>query len=247
MRRLTLFLVLTVTALSSTAVAQEIPDAPTHSRIAPERVGNVIDSSARLRLFPALGTIGVGGLLDLSAAYRFSAPVVVGIELTPLALGVARSGNIASYAANVNVGLDTRYFEMRLGFGSACVSTLVPGHARALTSAFASYQMARIGAADGLNVQFRTRISIVDDRFEVTGGGGSFQIPITDDLALIADFDFANRAYATGGGGVRYRLHGEEGERHALFLSGTLGASYLDSGTRSYGGPAIGGAIQWRE
>lgn len=248
MRYSILVLTLVLGAFASTATAQEIPEPNTNSIVAPVRTGNAIDSFARLRLFPALGTVGMGGLLDLSAAYRFQAPVVVGIELSPLGVGVARAGNISNYAANINVGVDTRFFEMRLGFGSASVNSFDSNLlTQTQTSGFASYQMARIGASDGLNMQFRTRVSVVNDRFEVTAGGGSIQIPITADIALIADIEVAESTYATGGGGVRYRLYGEEGQRRALFLSGTLGAASIESGSTSYGGPAIGGAIQWRE
>ncbi len=237
---------------SSTALAQEHEESGVPNRIAPPRVGNVLEASARLRAFPTLDAIGAAGLVDASLAYRFSGPFVVGAEVTPIGIGVANTGNALTYDWNVNAGVDTRYFELRLGFGSATVNDYVVqtpglGGNYVRETGFSSYQRARVGSVDGLNVTFFTRVTTENERFTLSGGGGTIQIPINDDWAFIADASGSNSGYAAGGAGVRYRVFGQAGQARALYVSGTIGGASIHSGEVEYGGPALSGGVEWRQ
>lgn len=206
----------------------------------PRRPRGVWELAINTRPFLALGTLGGGAIFDGSFGYRFEAPAAVDLFFTPFAFGLARAGDIFTFAGNVVASYDQTAFQVGLGAGVSRINTLPAGGGTdfvagpdadepSFRAGFSAAQYVRLGSVDGLHVSVLNNFILFEDEFSFGG--------ITIDAAVPLRI-FSDPAWirARGGGGVPGYIFGELGIRllavgnggpGSLFLTPTVGAGTL--------------------
>jgi hypothetical protein len=208
--------------------------------ITPRRPRGVWELAINTRPFLALGTLGGGAIFDGAFGYRFDAPAAIDLFFTPFAFGLARAGDILTFAGNVVASYDQTAFQVGLGAGVSRINTLPAGGGTdfvagpdaeepSFRAGFSAAQYVRLGSVDGLHVSVLNNFILFEDEFSFGG--------ITIDAAVPIRV-FADPAWirARGGGGVPGYIFGELGIRvlavgnggpGSLFLTPTVGAGVL--------------------
>jgi len=246
--------------VTAAAPASAEPAAPTPSLIAPPRIGDVWEVAVGTYLFLPLGDIGFGALGHGKVTRRFEAPVALHLDLAPIGVAGGKGGAIGTVVATAALSLDTSVFELGLGIGAATV------HDRGSRASVAVSQLARVGAVDGLALFVRSTIVVERSEFqtdpEFTLGG----LEITGQIPLHPEWQLLLR----GGGGSAGFAYGDIGARHrlgpgprAMGITGAVGGASVfgstkcqapngansfvtDCQSRTYGGPALHIAADWR-
>jgi hypothetical protein len=175
--------------------------------------------------------------MDANYTYRFDAPVALDIKVSPFAFGIARDGDILTFAGNAFLSYDTRLFQVGLGAGVSQVNegrqffvSASEGEPETTTLGFSAAQFIRLGVPDGLNVEVANNFVLIDEEFEF----GGIDIKATIPTSTILDKTWL---VFRGGGGVPGYIYGEVGMRvlavgnggpGSIFLMPTVGAVSLD-------------------
>ncbi|MGA7120532.1 MAG: hypothetical protein WBY94_10565 [Polyangiaceae bacterium] len=259
-------------------VAEAAPEAPPkepESVVAPPRHGGLWELSLTSSAFVAFGSLGVGVLGSASVAYRFEAPFVLRAEVSPFGVGgpssttsccangqiTSTSGSAVSvFAAHVLAGLDTQFVEVGLGVGGASVNENTNSAGAPATGSLTIVQSARIGAHDGLALNFQSSAIAINNQFNLGYFTMSLQIPVSAKAMLIARGGGGNVGFGYGDLGVRVLVRGNGG-KGTLALTGYAGVDLIQENlcstnpdppfsnscnTATLVGPALGGAVEWR-
>ncbi|MBK6849239.1 MAG: hypothetical protein IPG96_17475 [Proteobacteria bacterium] len=146
----------------------------TQSIVAPPRVGGTYELKATLRPFFTLGAVGFGMLTDLAIGYRFERPIYVGALLAPVGFAAGDGRTIVAALAQVVAALDLPLFSVGFGVGLATPNTSLGGDA-----AFATLQLVRLGALDGLHVEVHNTLMVYAEEFRYGATRGTIQIPVS--------------------------------------------------------------------
>jgi hypothetical protein len=220
------------------------------SLMAPPRRGGLWELSAEGGAFVNLGPTSGGLMLWATAAYRFDLPVVVRLELAPIAFGAgsgittitsqpslvttlgtsvgtassssSNSGSIAVGAVQALVGIDTQFIEVAVGGGASTIgSTSGPSTGGGTIAA-----EARFGAHDGLALTLESIVVGANGQFQLACFVTTIQIPLTTSVMLVA----------RGGGGNVGLVYGDLGARVVVAGDGGKGTIAL---TGFFGGEGI--------
>jgi hypothetical protein len=256
--------------LSQSETRNETPSKETPSLVAPPRRGDLWELSFLTGAFLALGsTLGGGTLGSASVTYRFGAPIVLRASLSPFGIAgpspSSGGGAITTFGAHVLVGLDTQFVEVGLGVGGATVNQntnqnfsnpiVTPD-----TGGVTIVEAARIGAHDGLALNFETSAISANGQFNLGYFVSSVQIPVSRTAMLVIRGGGGVVGFAYGDIGVRVLVAGDGG-KGTIALTGFAGgaaimvdlcstnpdppnATSCNNGTLA--GPSLGGGIEWR-
>ena len=264
-------------------VAEPLSEAPPkepESVVAPPRRGGLWELSLTSSAFVAFGSLGVGVLGSASVAYRFEAPFVLRAEVAPFGIGgpstttsccgntqtpggfgqSTTSGAVSVFAAHVLVGLDTQFVEIALGVGGASVNENTNSAGTAQTGSVTIVESARIGARDGLALNFESSAIAINNQFNLGYFVTSVQIPVSAKAMLIARGGGGNVGFGYGDLGVRVLVRGNGG-KGTLALTGYAGVDLIQENlcstnpdphfsnacnTATLVGPSLGGGVEWR-
>lgn len=224
------------------ARARRTTAAVTASRLLPPRAAGLWEVTFSLRPFLALGSLGFGTVSDASVGVRLQDSVHLVAVLEPLAVGIARAGNLVPVAGNVFASYDTRYFEVGLGAGwsevdsrtTAEFTTYPPTYEyHRVSSGFSIGQVARLGAQDGLHLLVRNTFVLYSTQFRNTGkptqfhyGGtvGELQVPVGDRSWVVGRGGGGAAGFAYGELGLRMLARGNGGH-DSVFVTASLGGA----------------------
>jgi hypothetical protein len=205
----------------------------------PRRPRGVWELALNTRPFLALGTLGGGAIFDGSFGYRFKMPMAIDLFFTPFAFGIARAGDIFTFAGNVVASYDQTAFQVGLGAGVSRINTLPAGGGTDFIAGseaeepnfragFSAAQYVRLGSVDGLHVSVLNNFILFEDEFSFGG--------ITIDAAVPLRI-FSDPAWirARGGGGVPGYIFAELGIRILAVGNGGAGSLFLT--------PTVGGGV----
>lgn len=221
--------------------------------------------SATLRPFVTLEALGAGASGELSYTRRFGLPLALTAELTPAAFAFSDEGENGMFAAHGIVSYDTRFFQVGVGLGVACLEVEHgygdSGPAPELVRmGISTAQFVRIGDVDDWSGQLTTYIVGIDE-FDFGGLNARLQIPIH---RYVSDTWVVVR-----GGGLRGHVYGEVGVRTmfdgdggpgTVFLTPSIGGAGLTDPeyaecewggelckeSREMAGPTVGFTVEWR-
>ena len=223
-------------------------------------MGDVWEVAIGTYLFLPLGNLGFGALGHGKVTRRFEAPVALHFDLAPIGVASGKGGAIGTVVGTGTVSFDTSVFELGLGIGAATV------HDRGSRASLALSQLARIGALDGLALFVRSTIVIERSEFQSDGEFTLGGLEITGQIPLHPEWQLLLR----GGGGSAGFAYGDIGARHrlgpgprAMGITGAVGGASVFGSTkceapttpgsfssgcqsRTYGGPALHIAADWR-
>ncbi|MBK8480244.1 MAG: hypothetical protein IPL40_03570 [Proteobacteria bacterium] len=215
----------------------------TQSIVAPPRVGGTYELKATVRPFFTLGAVGFGMLNDLALGYRFERPIYVGVTLSPIGFAAGGGRTIVAALAQAVAALDLPLFSVGFGVGLGTPNAQFGGG----NAAFATMQLVRLGALDGLNVEVQNTLLIYDDEFRHGATTGAIQIPVSPRWWLLLRGGGGRVGYGYGEAGLRVRVQGH-GRHGSVFLNATVGGGALveGGGWGSRGGPLAGIGVEWR-
>lgn len=206
---------------------------------------------------PFLGLEGttkpVGFLIDAYGAYYpDSLPLSVMVAIAPA--GFVINGAEPHYPVTIHatIAYSTDYFEIGLGGGALlgnqgpCFSNGVSTPCEVNTGATFNQRL-RLGAYDGLHLEWSSSIFARPDHFVFGVGRGELAVPLTSHLGLFGAGGGGENGWAFGEFGMRTAFGGA-GASGTLVLSASLGySSIFDGPNREFvGGPAVGFGMEWR-
>jgi len=240
------------------------------SMMAPPRIGGLWELSAEAGAFVNLGPSSGGVVGWASAVYRFDLPIVVRLELAPMAFGAGNgittvssepasgstivtgeppsnvasrpsSGSIAVGAVQALVGVDTQFVEVAIGGGAATLSN--PSGAGSVATGGSSIATeARFGAHDGFAITLESIVVSANGQFSLASFVTTVQVPLTPTVMLVARGGGGNVGVLFGDLGARVLLAGDGG-RGTVALTGFFGGEGIDfQGCSSDSGTSGGGA-----
>ena len=179
--------------------------------------------------------------------------------------GTSKGGAITVFGAHLLLGLDTHFVEVGLGIGGATVNQNlrnVPGAGGGTpdTGAASIVEAARIGAHDGLALTFESSAIAANGQFDLGYFVSTVQIPLSTTAMLILRGGGGRVGFAYGDVGVRVLVRGDGG-KGSIALTGYAGGAAImvdlcstnpdppftsSCNSSSLGGPALGGAVEWR-
>lgn len=230
----------------------ELTQAPLTERLlAPRRAPFQIRAGFEVR--PFLGLQGqskpVGLMLDAYAHWYLSdVPVVLSIVGAPL--GIAFNTQEAHYPGTVAVtaAYATDYFEIGLGVG-ALYGNVGPCELNVceVNTGFTINQVLRLGAIDGLHLEWHSSIFSRPNQFVFGVGRGEIAVPLNSRLTLFGAGGGGENGWATGEFGVRTAVGGAGG-RGTVILAASLGVSGIFDGPSHENviGPAVSFGAEWR-
>jgi hypothetical protein len=221
--------------------------------LAPPRRGGIWELSAEAGAFVNLGPSSAGVVGWATAVYRFEAPLVVRLELAPIAFGAGRSvttistgatapptglvgfngasgssssdGSIGVGALQALVGIDTQFVEVAIGGGAATI-----GNSSSVSSTTGGASIAaeaRFGARDGLAFTIESIVVGANGEFELASLTTTIQVPLTRSVMLIARGGGGNVGILYGDLGARVLLAGDGG-KGTVALTGFFGGEGID-------------------
>jgi len=242
------------------ALARVVDREPSHTRVAPPRLGGFWEVAFLARPFLAVSEFGGGFLLDATTGYRFESPFHLQAGLEPFAYGTGKDKpTLTPTAAFIKASLDLPMFEVGLGLGVETIyDTTIgtrPGTGTLLL------QHARIGALDGLNLEGKSDVVLFHSSFQFAGFVGTLQIPVGETSWVLMRGGGGIAGYGYGEMGVKVLLRGN-GDRGSVFFTGTLGGagvfetwdsvcsqpdfSFPCTQSVVYAGPMAGAGAEWR-
>lgn len=203
------------------------------------------------------GSKPVGVLTDAFVAYTFSSiPLTLAAMIEPL--GFALNAVEAHYPVTLGVtaSYTTDYFEVGLGAGALIgnqgpCNQIGPDGVRTsgceMNNGYTINQRLRLGAVDGLHLEWHSSVFSRPDRFVFGVGRGEIAVPLTSRLSLFGDGGGGENGWAFGELGVRTYVLGA-GAPGTVILSASLGyAAIFDGPGREYvRGPSVAFGAEWR-
>jgi len=248
-----------------------VVEPPRPSIMAPPRHGGLWELSAEAGAFVNLGPSSGGVVGWASAVYRFDLPIVVRLELAPIAFAAGNgittvssahssgltsvdgvpsdstgsspgSGSIAVGAVQALVGVDTQFIEVAIGGGAATLGN--PSGTGSLATGGSSIATeARFGAHDGLALTLESIVVNANGQFALASFFTSVQVPLTPTVMLVARGGGGNVGVLYGDLGVRVLLAGDGG-RGTIALTGFFGGEGINfQGCSSNSGPPGAAAV----
>jgi hypothetical protein len=249
-----------------------VVEPPSPSIMAPPRRGGLWELSAEAGAFVNLGPSSGGVVGWGSAVYRFDLPIVVRLELAPIAFGAGNgittvsseppgeittlngeapsvstgsrpgSGSIAVGAVQALVGVDTQFVEVAIGGGAATIGN-TSGTGGLATGGSSIATEARFGAHDGLAITLESIVVGANGQFSLASFITTVQIPLTPAVMLVARGGGGNVGVLFGDLGARVLLTGDGG-RGTIALTGFFGGEGIDfQGCASDSGSSSGAGV----
>jgi hypothetical protein len=216
-------------ALLAAVPATTSPDLPVvQQQAAPAaESGGEAWSRVSIDVLPVLGLTSNswGGLTQIRAEHHFRAPLVLGVELAPLALASSGEGMGVLAQARVHAAFSTRYLAVGLGLGGQLQRFGRNGLSIAPTL--------RLGRLDGLELDLEYAYNIAPNRYtgQRTLGFSDLlatgRVPLTNRLALQLQAGLNLPAWIFTTVGLRHRLTGDGGPG-SWFVSAGLGAAWIE-------------------
>lgn len=213
--------------------------------LSPERRGGISSASIGATVFLAVGQLGVGAFLWLTAEHRFSVPLAIRAKLAPLGFGTpsqtyvndgsftsSASGPVAVTSGYGVLALDTRFFEVGFGGGGATVNTPTVGYAYPnapppeTTSSPTLVAEARVGARDGLYGEIEGVFVVDQGKFQVGSITSHMTVPLVKNYWLVAGGGGGNIGFAVGDVGVRTLVRGDGGAG-TIAVTGAVGGAHV--------------------
>lgn len=183
---------------------------------------------------PFLGFVGNswGTIGEARIEHHFSAPFMIGAELSPIAIASAGDGLGAATHVRAIGAFVTDYLSLGLGVGARLQ--------RYGSSGLSLAPSLRLGSMDGLNLELTYTHTIAPNKYsgKMTTGFSNVlakvQVPVSRRLALQLDTGLSLDTWAFATLGLRHRLFGNGG-RGTWFVSGGFGlAMVVDKSTCDY-------------
>jgi hypothetical protein len=179
---------------------------------------------AQLTLRPFLGLVANswGGIGEARIEHYFDAPLMLGLELAPMAFAASGDGPGVIANPRLRAAYVSRYLTVGLGVGWSLqrFGRSGPSIAPAL----------RLGSLDGLNLAVEYNYSLAANAYtgrRTIGFGnllGTLTIPLASALALQIDGGISVDLWSFATLGLRHRLRGDGGPG-TWFLSAALGVA----------------------
>jgi hypothetical protein len=184
-------------------------------------------SRVSLDLLPVLGLTSNswGGLGQIRVEHYFRSPLVLGVELAPVALASSGEGLGALAQARLHAAYATRYLAVGLGVGAQLQRFGRSGLSIAPTL--------RLGRLDGLELELEYAYNVAPNRFTGRRTVGfsdllaTGRVPLTDRLALQLQAGLNLQAWIFMTFGLRQRLVGNGGPG-SWFVSAGFGAAWIE-------------------
>jgi hypothetical protein len=210
------------TATPPDPAADAVAVAP--SVVAPALPGDMTRLEIKVR--PFLGLVGNswGGVGEGRLEHYFRFPLMLGLELAPLAVVADGEGPGAIAQARLHAAYVNRYLAVGLGVGGQLQRFGRNGLSIAPTL--------RLGSLDGLNFRLEYAYSIAANQYtgrRTVGFSniiGTLDVPLARRLALEIDGGVNLQSWAFGTIGLRYRLRGEGGPG-TWFVTGAFGGAWV--------------------
>jgi len=242
--------------LATAPLSSDLPVVQQPAAPAPENGGEGW-TRVSIDLIPVLGLTSNswGGLSQIRAEHHFRAPLVLGVELAPLALASSGEGLGALAQARIHAAYATRYLAVGLGLGAQLQRFGRNGLSIAPTL--------RLGRLDGLELELEYAYNVAPNQFtgrrtvgfsDVLATG---RVPLTSRLALQVQAGLDLQAWIFTMLGVRQRLVGDGGPG-SWFVSAGFGVAWIEDrsacddpelscgSTAMSFGPTIGFGIEHR-
>jgi hypothetical protein len=170
-------------------------------------------------------------------------------------------GTVITAAAHLLVGIDTQFIEVALGIGSATVNqNLGSPSGQPDSSALSIAESARIGARDGLALNFESTAVAANRQFNLGYFVASAQIPLSRKIMLVLRGGGGPVGFAYGDIGVRDVIRGDGGKGTVALTGFAGGASIMvdlcstnpvgpfttNCNNASLSGPSLGGGVDWK-
>ena len=215
--------------LAAAAPASGAPDVPAlqqQAAPAPENGGEGW-SRVSIDVLPVLGLTSNswGGLSQIRAEHHFRAPLVLGVELAPLALASSGEGVGALAQARFHAAYATRYLAVGLGVGAQLQRFGRNGLSIAPTL--------RLGRLDGLELELEYAYNVAPNRFTGRRTVGfsdvltTGRVPVTSRVALQLQAGLNLQAWIFTTLGLRQRLAGDGGAG-SWFVSAGFGVAWIE-------------------
>jgi hypothetical protein len=212
--------------LAAAPGAPDLPEVQKQAAPAPESGGEGW-SRVSIDLLPVLGLTSNswGGLSQIRAEHYFRAPLVVGVELAPLALASSGEGIGTLAQARLHAAYATRYLAVGLGLGAQLQRFGRNGLSIAPTL--------RLGRLDGLELELEYAYNVAPNRFTGRQTVGfsdvltTGRVPVTSRLALQLQAGLNLQAWIFTTLGLRQRLSGEGGPG-SWFVSAGFGVAWIE-------------------
>lgn len=203
---------------------------------------------------PFLGLEGqskpVGLMLDAYVQWYLH-PIPVVLSLSGAPLSVAFNSKEAHYPGVIafTAAYATDFFEIGLGIGALYGNPgpCEPFLACEVNTGFTINQVLRLGAIDGLNLEWHSSIFSRPNQFVFGVGRGVIAVPLNSRLSLFGAGGGGENGWAMGEFGVRTAVGGAGG-KGTVILSASLGVSGIfDGPSRELVlGPAVSFGAEWR-
>ncbi|MDP1825252.1 MAG: hypothetical protein Q8L48_18485 [Archangium sp.] len=203
---------------------------------------------------PFLGLEGqskpVGVMLDAYLQWYLH-PIPVVLSLSGAPLSVAFNSREAHYPGVIafTAAYATDFFEIGLGIGALYGNPgpCEPFLACEVNTGFTINQVLRLGAIDGLNLEWHSSIFSRPNQFVFGVGRGVIAVPLNSRLSLFGAGGGGENGWAMGEFGVRTAVGGAGG-KGTIILSASLGVSGIfDGPSRELVlGPAVSFGAEWR-
>ncbi len=251
----------------------ESTDAPLSERLfLPPRAPLSWRTGFHARPFFGLSTSGfpVGALLDGYVVWTpRDIPIAVLVEASPAAFTLF--ANDAHYPVSVAAGVTyvTDWFEVGLGGGALvgnagpCTPSSPEAKSECEQNTGATFnQFLRLGALDGVHLQWESSIFARSGGFVLGTGRGELAVPVSSRVGLYGGGGVGENGWALGEIGVR-SMFGGTGGPGTVVLSASLGVAsvfdgrgqkQVDLSNKDYvnyvqevvAGPAVGFGMEWR-
>jgi len=184
-------------------------------------------SRVSIDVIPVLGLTSNswGGLSQIRAEHHFRAPLVLGVELAPLALASSGEGLGALAQARIHAAYATRYLALGLGLGAQLQRFGRNGLSIAPTL--------RLGRLDGLELELEYAYNVAPNQFtgrrtvgfsDVLATG---RVPLASRLALQVQAGLNLQAWIFTTFGLRQRLVGDGGPG-SWYVSAGFGVAWIE-------------------
>jgi hypothetical protein len=246
---------------------------PGDVNFAPQRFDGFREVGGVVRPTLALGTLGAAVVADAWVTAGFEGPWYISARLSPVGLGASRDGAVTTVGALASGGYDARYLSVGLGAGWTMLTDVpgVPSYADVDIdtpgAALSFVQEARLGARDGIHLDLRNTLVLVEGYavtedysgetpvYTATSTGTSFEfggialegwVPTGDRADIVGAVAAGANGVFTIEAGVHSWVRGN-GDTGSLGLRVAAGyAAVQGRGTQTLAGPMVSVGARYR-
>jgi hypothetical protein len=241
---LTFLAILMVAAAAPGLASEASPEAVVaHPLLAPARPKGLTRIRGEVRPFFNLLGSGGGAIGELAIDHYFTIPLKVGVEVSPAAIAFQPRSSGAITHLRVEAAYATQYLEIGGAVGERMENLGAGGISLAARL--------RLGALDGLNFRLTYGYAMIRNhytgrtRVAFSNVVGTFEIPLTERLALTVDGAFSFDVWLYGTVGLKHVLVGNGGPGSWIVRGGFGLAWVLDQFPCQYSNPGRCEGAAW--